>query len=441
MMTCSCTTVKEAARFFSAAAIEEGFIKQALHAYTDLAGNVLYWRIRLKHPDGRKWIRPLYQDANGQFHLAEPPSLQGKPKPLYGLHWLAENPQAAILIVEGEYPADVINRFLGQQNATASLIAITSGSTSTADKADWQPLSGKPCLLWPDNDLVGKKYMEVVYSKLALLHCPLEVIEIEALNLPPSGDVVDWLHTHPSVSAADLFSLPTIAHPAKKMDGSPGEKQEPEEIIISQLATLSTLEYERVRDAKAKALGIRPAILDRLVKAAQASPQHDNIEPFAVIKPWHEPIHLASLLTDIAHTIQRFIACEPETAYAATLWIAMTWVIDVVRVSPLAVITAPEKRCGKSQLLSVMRQLVNRPLIISNITPAALFRAMDTWHPTLLVDEVDAFMRDNNELRGLLNAGHMRDAAYAIRVELHLSLIANLLEKGSPPDESPQVFH
>ena len=35
--------------------------------------------------------------------------------------------------------------------------------------------------------------------------------------------------------------------------------------------------------------------------------------------------------------------------------------------------------------------------------------------PTLLIDEADAFMRDNEELRGILNSGHTRESAYVIR--------------------------
>lgn len=79
-------------------------------------------------------------------------------------------------------------------------------------------------------------------------------------------------------------------------------------------------------------------------------------------------------------------------------------------------ITAPEKRCGKTQMLSVLGKLVRRPMSASNISAAALFRSLDAWHPTLLVDEADAFMRDNEELRGLLNSGHTRDSAYVVRV-------------------------
>lgn len=137
--------------------------------------------------------------------------------------------------------------------------------------------------------------------------------------------------------------------------------------------------------------------------------------PFKEIKPWHEEIDPAELLHDVANTIRRFIVCSQETANAAALWAAMTHFMDVVDVAPLAIITAPEMRCGKTQMLTALSYISCRPLTASNITAAALFRSIDVWHPTLFIDEADAFMRENEELRGLINCGHTRQSAYIIR--------------------------
>lgn len=71
---------------------------------------------------------------------------------------------------------------------------------------------------------------------------------------------------------------------------------------------------------------------------------------------------------------------------------------------------------AQSQLLTLIGRLVNRHLVASNITPAALFRSIDAWHPTLLIDEADTFMHENDELRGLLNCGYSKESAYIIRV-------------------------
>jgi putative DNA primase/helicase len=191
-------------------------------------------------------------------------------------------------------------------------------------------------------------------------------------------------------------------------------KVAPLDAVIERLAALNPLEYDRIRKAEAKALGVRTSILDAAVKGARKE-NHDDDLPFEEVEPWPEAVDPAELLTDISKTIRRFIVCDKEAADAVALWVSMTWLIDVVQVAPLAVITAPEKRCGKSLLLTLIGKLAARPITASNITPAALFRAIDAWNPTLLIDEADAFLKDNEELRGLLNSGHTRDTAYVIR--------------------------
>ncbi len=184
---------------------------------------------------------------------------------------------------------------------------------------------------------------------------------------------------------------------------------------IARLAALPLLEYDRLRKEQAEALGVQLKTLDREVAAARKE-STDQSDPFEEVEPWSGPVDPAELLTMITTTIMRFIVCAKETAVAATLWIAMTWFIDELQVAPIAAITAPEKRCGKSLLLFVLKRLVRRALIASNVSPAALFRAVDAWRPTLLIDEADTFVRDNDELRGLLNCGHTRDSAFVIRV-------------------------
>jgi putative DNA primase/helicase len=60
--------------------------------------------------------------------------------------------------------------------------------------------------------------------------------------------------------------------------------------------------------------------------------------------------------------------------------------------------------------------MVPRPISTENITTAALFRMIELYRPTLLIDEADSFLkredgRDNEELRGIMNAGHARGGA------------------------------
>ncbi|UJW23505.1 MULTISPECIES: DUF3631 domain-containing protein [Pseudomonas] len=136
---------------------------------------------------------------------------------------------------------------------------------------------------------------------------------------------------------------------------------------------------------------------------------------FPEVEPWPTQVAGTELLDDIAQAIKRYVIADVATIQAAALWSTFTWLIDSVQVAPIANITAPEKRCGKSIMLTTLGNLVNRKLQVSNIAPAALFRSIELWSPTLLIDEVDAFLRDNEEARGILNAGFTRDSAVVIR--------------------------
>src|SRR5450759_3813432 len=240
-------------------------------------------------------------------------------------------------------------------------------------------------------------------------------------------------------TAADISALPVIKRAPEKVDppgcdSSPsiasGEAaplpkgtaqgdtpaQQSVDEIIRQLATLKPLEYEKVRREQAKALGFRPAILDEAVKAIRFEECEADRLPFPEVEPHPDPINPAELLSEVSDTIQRFIVLDVEQAHAAALWIACTCCAEVVEVAPLAIITAPEKACGKSQLLALMGLMVSKPLPASSSTAAGLFRAVELWKPTVLIDEADTFIRENEELKGLINAGHTRGNAYVSRV-------------------------
>lgn len=130
--------------------------------------------------------------------------------------------------------------------------------------------------------------------------------------------------------------------------------------------------------------------------------------PFEEIEPHSSPVNLGTLLNEIYEAILRHIVCEKETAYASTLWIAMTYLIHLFDVVALLIVTAPEMRCGKSEFRRLIGKMVLRPLEADNMSVAVLFRCFDLWHPTLLVDEYDTFVKNDEELRGVFNAGHQR---------------------------------
>ncbi|GEN22181.1 hypothetical protein HCU01_01300 [Halomonas cupida] len=176
-------------------------------------------------------------------------------------------------------------------------------------------------------------------------------------------------------------------------------------------------DWQRIRKAVKDAKGIALTdLLAELEKRERTQAKADSGEIFPVIEPWPEPVEGAALVRELSDTLRRYVVCEPYVADAAALWIVFTWFIDQVYVAPIANITAPLPNCGKSILLDFMGEFSFHPLKCDGISPAALFRSMDMWGPTLLIDETDAFLKENEEARGVLNSGHKRNG-FIIRVE------------------------
>lgn len=132
-------------------------------------------------------------------------------------------------------------------------------------------------------------------------------------------------------------------------------------------------------------------------------------------EPWPESVNGAVLLDDLLATCQRYLILPDGAGVALCLWIIHSWAHDAAHVSPVLGITSPSMRCGKSNVLKLLGALVYRTLHTSSITAAALFRAVEKWRPTLLIDEADSFLGDKEELRGVLNSGHSRSGAFVIR--------------------------
>lgn len=132
--------------------------------------------------------------------------------------------------------------------------------------------------------------------------------------------------------------------------------------------------------------------------------------------PWPTPVDGAALLDTLAQTVRRYVVLPSgEAADAIALWILLAWAEVGVSILPLLTLTSPTKRCGKTTALTVVHALAPRALSVSGISPAALFRSVEKWHPTLLIDEADTVLPGNDDLRCVLNAGHTRVAAAIVR--------------------------
>lgn len=413
---------KQAARRLMNGKFKEGYEAEALYTFTDLEGNALYWRIRLKHPTLDKLIRPMAL-IDGIYVLKELHYSHGD-KPLYKLHKLASDTDKTVFIVEGEKCADILNKI--------NMLATTSGGADSVRATSWHILAGRDVVLWRDNDNAGIKWQADLIAMLQPLQCKIKCIDVEAINLPVKGDCVDWLEDFERLhgrmaESSDIFNLlmnegfiqapksnylqaGEVRVSTSKVNNPATQPICTEAEVIAWLALLKPMEYDRVRKEQAKLLNVQTKTLDTAVKNMKEDNQQDD-SPFADIEPWHELINPAQLLDDINDTIQKFIVLDKHQAHAAALWVSACWFVDVIQCAPILLINAPEKACGKTQLLSVLGKLAPRTAQASGISPSVLFRMIETYQPTLFIDEVETILKDNEELRGLVNAGHTRDSA------------------------------
>lgn len=147
-----------------------------------------------------------------------------------------------------------------------------------------------------------------------------------------------------------------------------------------------------------------------------AEPLNNHALPSTDLEPWPEPVDGATLLDNLQRLLVCFVILPKWAAETLALWIIHTYAFELRNVSTYLGIESPQKRCGKTTLLTLLSELVNRPVVASNISSPAFFRIIEETRPTLLIDEADTVLWRNDELRGILNSGYSRKTAFVVRV-------------------------
>ena len=122
------------------------------------------------------------------------------------------------------------------------------------------------------------------------------------------------------------------------------------------------------------------------------------------------------MLEAVYKFLGRFVSYPSEHAQVAhALWIVHTHLMDRWDSTPRLCLLSAEPWSGKTRALEATELLVPDPVTSVNMTPAYLFRKVGTGEgATILYDEIDTVFgpkaKENEEIRGLLNAGHRRGA-------------------------------
>ena len=106
----------------------------------------------------------------------------------------------------------------------------------------------------------------------------------------------------------------------------------------------------------------------------------------------------------------------PEGYDVLTAWVLASWIPEKWHAVPYLFFYGPAGS-GKTWALEVLASIGFRPVMSASATLSTIFRVIDAWHPTLFLDETEAYMRkERNEIMNLLNAGY-RKGFPAMRTE------------------------
>jgi hypothetical protein len=368
-------------------ASEQPFLR--VQKYHDDAGRKQYPQARW---DGKQWLKGKPDGGKIPYRLPE---------------LIAATLATTIYFCEGEKDADNLAK-LGFVATTAS-----EGAAAKWDPALTPHFKDRHVVVLPDADTAGRKHGQKVAKAIGVIAASVKVVDLYP-DRSDGCDVSNWL-----VGDAAGVRLAMLAKEAPLWEPSidvVADHSAHDERLISELATLSPLQYAKRRKDGAVTLGISVTALDKAVTDQRKQSRDDDaVLPHWNVDPWSDEVPASDLLDDIKAQFETYIVLPPGAGDALSLWTLHAWTMDAGDTSPFLVLVSPTKRCGKTSVLIVLLYLTPRSELASNISASALFRYVEDVRPTLLIDEADSFLKDNEEMRGILNSGHTKAAAHVIR--------------------------
>ncbi len=250
--------------------------------------------------DGKGKLHPLqFIDADGYKRFLADGRTVGR-----YLAFGKPDPSGAVCICEGFATGASIHEVTGYPVA----VAFNAGNLKAVAEAVREKLPDAYLIICADDDAAtegnpglskARETAEVVGGLLAVpdfgKNRPTGVTDFNDLMLLRGNEAMKNC-----IEAAKPVEEPQGAFPTPKSS----DKE-----TIQRLAALSPLEYDRIRKSEAKALGVRPATLDAMVKETRKE-KTDTCTYLEDVSPWPEPIDPAELLDDISAAVRQFIVCS-----------------------------------------------------------------------------------------------------------------------------------
>jgi hypothetical protein len=200
----------------------------------------------------------------------------------------------------------------------------------------------------------------------------------------------------------------------RQIKGTKGKKEGREEVLFTptiqnegtlyeEIYTNDTalfIESEGITYESIDIDGITPVPIDadELTEGAVLLPS--GLEPYEDEK---------TLIDGIKAHIHHYVDVSDFFETIAAYYILLTWLYDELNTHPY-LRALGDSGCGKSRFLDVVGRLCYKATMVSGaVTPAPIYRLIRKWHGTIVIDEGDFKMSDEqNEVVKILNCGFER---------------------------------
>ena len=194
---------------------------------------------------------------------------------------------------------------------------------------------------------------------------------------------------------------------AKKKESEPPPELTNE--VVINLAGMTPLQYAQRMPREAKKYKTPVKLLEKAVEAVRFEQEAEKLlELHWEVKPAEDPVDATQLFAEIETRILQHVVMPKDLAFVVALWVGQTWIHQHGTYSPILGVTSAERDSGKSTLMGVIAFLVRRSLLSVGVSAAALYRSIEKWNPTFVVDEADDTFVDNPDLRQVINSGWTR---------------------------------
>jgi 5S rRNA maturation endonuclease (ribonuclease M5) len=356
----------------------------ATYDYKDEQGNLLYQVVRFypksfsqRRPDGNNgWIWNLNDINPVLYHL---PELIRSTNP--------------VLIVEGEKDVENLMKW--------GLTATTSPMGTGKWKASYNKyLKDKEVILMPDHDQPGYQHCQQIGQSLQGIAGKIKWLELP--DLEEKEDISDWIKKDGTkekllqlIKQAPDFTL-------KKCDKGTGKPINPK--LKDRIKTIIPNLIHLVRDqGRTKYLLCKNnqfVIEDYFIEEDKRYSHKQNL-PIKMLNPSilkrSFNLDTAQLVTEIDDFIKSYLEMPLDSDYLVlALWVFHTYLIEKFNTTPILYFYGV-KETGKSRAGEVLSELAFRTQRLTSLTEATLFRSVELFKPTLIIDEIRLWGRGGNQ--------------------------------------------